>query len=77
MEEKARVYHEKGCNDCLKFVGAGNMVNLEIHSIDHFRDAEIAKLEEEAKAKVVKEARDEAEKQVLAKNERRLGVGGV
>lgn len=45
IETKARAFHEEGFNDCLAFVGVGNVVNPEVHSIDSFREAELAKYE--------------------------------
>lgn len=54
VEDKEDVYHDEGY--CLKFVRVENLVNLKTHSIAHFRDAEIAKLEEEANDKAVKVA---------------------
>lgn len=58
LEIKAGVFHEEGYNDCLKFVGAGNTVNLAVHSIDKFRDIEVAKYEaERAEAEAEEKAR--------------------
>lgn len=45
LETKAGAYHEEGYNDCLGFIGTGNVVDLRAHSIDEFWDAEIAKYE--------------------------------
>lgn len=36
VEEKVGEYHEIGYRDCLNFIGAENVVNLEDHSIDKF-----------------------------------------
>lgn len=49
VEEKSGEYHEIGYYDCLNFVGVGNVVNLEAHSINKFRHVEIARLEKEKK----------------------------
>lgn len=45
LYEKAGSMHEEGFNDFLQFVGAGNVVNLEIHSVDRFRVAELENME--------------------------------
>lgn len=47
VEEKASDYHEIGYKDCLNFVGAGKVVDLEIHSLENFRVVEMARLERE------------------------------
>lgn len=43
--EKAAGYHEEGYNDCLKFIGIGNVVDLELHLVEHFRNMELEKYE--------------------------------
>lgn len=47
VEEKASAYHEIGYNDCLTFIGAGNVVDLETHSLENFRVVKMARLEKE------------------------------
>lgn len=68
LEEKAGVYHEEGYNDCLQFIGVGSMVDLAAHSIDKYREAELAKYEKKkaeaedrARAKAEEEAKTEAD----------------
>lgn len=78
LEEKTGVYHEEGYNDCLKFVGVGSMVDLAVHSIDRFRDAELAKYEKEKakaeeRAKAEEEARADVEERAKAEAEARAG----
>ena len=42
---KAGYLHEEGFNDCIAFVGAGNMVDPAIHNVQAFRIAALANLE--------------------------------
>lgn len=47
MEEKEGEFYEIGYNDCLNFIGSGNVATLEAHAIEKFRDVEIPRLEKE------------------------------
>lgn len=46
VEVEAGIYHEMGFNDCLGFVGVGNAIDLKVHSVECFREAELAKVQE-------------------------------
>ncbi|XP_017251268.1 uncharacterized protein LOC108221922 isoform X2 [Daucus carota subsp. sativus] len=46
VEVKAGIFHEEGFNDCLAFVGAGNVVDLTVHNVGSFRAAELDNEEE-------------------------------
>lgn len=47
LYERAGQMHEDGFNDCLKFIGAGNVVDPVLHTIDICRAEELERLEKE------------------------------
>lgn len=49
VEEKAGEYHGIGYSDCLRFVGAGNVVDLKAHSFETFLEKELTHLSESPK----------------------------
>lgn len=44
LYERAGKMHEDGFNNCLKYVGAGNLVDPVLHTIDNYRAEELERL---------------------------------